>query len=409
MSASQPQTEHPPEVRMSLREYNQARVTEALRAAGSATRAELRALTGLSRATLGTLLDRLVAEGTVSEVDTEPAHAAVADGEAKARGRPARRIKLTSRAGLVIGIAFGHSDLWAASADLSGTVLREHREQLPVDNSAKAALDTAADVVGDLLVSSALGTTTVAQIVVGLPCPINSKTERIVTNNILPGWVNVQPTNEMERRTGHRVVIENDANLAALGEWRYGAGQGVSDLIYVKASVGIGAGLVLGGRLYRGATGTAGEFGHTQVNPDGNTCRCGNRGCLETIASLRQVLNALSEAHGRQLNADELLTLITDNDIAARRVVADAGRRIGRPLADLCNVLNPGVVVVGGELGNAGTVLTDAVQESINRYAQPMVGEAITAEPSSLGPRAEMLGAVAAAITNARRRPQPAL
>lgn len=114
-----------------------------------------------------------------------------------------------------------------------------------------------------------------------------------------------------------------------------------------------------------------------------------------------QVLNALSAAHGRQLNNEDLLALILDNDLGARRVVADAGRRIGRPLADLCNVLNPAAVVVGGELGTVGTVLADAIQESINRYAQPMVGEAITARPSSLGPRAEVLGAITLAIANA--------
>jgi predicted NBD/HSP70 family sugar kinase len=392
-----------PDARMSLRDYNQTRVTEALRAAGTATRAELRAWTGLSRATLGPLVDRLLADGIAAQTDDE-ASPVVGEPATGRRGRPAQRIRLTSRAGLVIGLAFGHSDLWAASADLSGTVLQEHRLQLR-DNSAETALDTAADALSDLLASSSRGTTEAAQVVVGLPCPIDAKTNRILTNNILPGWVTLRPAHEMARRTGYNVAIENDANLAALGEWRYGIGQGVADLIYLKASVGIGAGFVLDGRLYRGATGTAGEIGHTQVNPDGDICRCGNRGCLETIASLPQVLNALSAAHGRQLNTDDLLALILDNDLGARRVVADAGRRIGRPLADLCNVLNPAAVVVGGELGTVGTVLADAIQESINRYAQPMVGEAITARPSSLGPRAEVLGAITLAIANATTGP----
>jgi predicted NBD/HSP70 family sugar kinase len=208
----------------------------------------------------------------------------------------------------------------------------------------------------------------------------------------------------MRSRTGQQVVIENDANLAALGEWRYGAGRDLANLIYVKASIGIGAGLILDNRLYRGAAGTAGEIGHTQINPDGTVCRCGNRGCLETIASLRPVLVSLSEAHGRAVDYDGLVALLAAGDIGARRVVADAGRRIGRPLADLCNALNPGLVVVGGELGNAGAALTDAIHESINRYAQPLIGQ-VTAQPSTLGPRAEMLGAVAAAIAGTRPAP----
>jgi predicted NBD/HSP70 family sugar kinase len=396
-----PPTHDAPPVSQSLQDYNRSRVIEALRASGSATRAQLRSLTGLSRATLTKVVDRLIREGVAAETDA--VLAASAD-ETRSRGRPARAVKLTSGAGLVVGIAFGHSELWAASADLSGTILREHREPLAIDNSAKSALDVAADLLNDLIVSSARGTTTADQIVVGLPCPVNSQTGRIVTNNILPGWVDVHPAGEMRSRTGQQVVIENDANLAALGEWRYGAGRDLANLIYVKASIGIGAGLILDNRLYRGAAGTAGEIGHTQINPDGTVCRCGNRGCLETIASLRPVLVSLSEAHGRAVDYDGLVALLAAGDIGARRVVADAGRRIGRPLADLCNALNPGLVVVGGELGNAGAALTDAIHESINRYAQPLIGQ-VTAQPSTLGPRAEMLGAVAAAIAGTRPAP----
>jgi predicted NBD/HSP70 family sugar kinase len=298
-------------------------------------------------------------------------------------------------------MAFGHSEIRAASADLSGTVLQEHHRQLPVHNSAAAALDAAADLWDELLISSTRGVRQAAAVVIGLPCPIDAHTQRIVANNILPGWVDVHPAGELYQRTKQPATIENDANLAALGEWRYGAGQNIADLIYVKASVGIGASFIFNGALYRGSSGSAGEIGHIQVDWDGPTCRCGNRGCLETTVSLTRVLDAITSATGRPAHADELAPLVLAHDIATRRIIADAGRRIGRPLADLCSALNPKVVIVGGELGTAGTVLTEAIQESINRYAQPMIGEAIAARPGTLGARAEVLGAIALAITAA--------
>ncbi len=391
------------DARLTQKEHNQARVLEVLRTDGALTRAELAARTGLSRATLSALADRLVSVGLAVEQDRAPERSG-------GRGRPARELRLTSRAGVVVGIAFGHSELWAASADLSGEILHERRLEIAVDNSAGTALAAAAEVLQELLLSSTVLTPPResaggTQVVMGLPCPIDARSGRVVTNNILPGWVDVQPAREMAQRTGQEVVIENDANLGAVGEWRFGAGERVPDLIYLKASTGIGAGLVLGGRLYRGATGTAGEVGHTQVNPDGATCRCGNSGCLETMASLTQVLAAVGAVHEREISVADLAALVQAGDAGAKRVVANAGRRIGRLLADLCNAFNPGALILGGELGSIGAAFTTGVQESINHYAQPIVGDAITAVPSSLGPRAEVLGAVALAIERSTAQP----
>src|SRR5262249_21495481 len=155
------------------------------------------------------------------------------------------------------------------------------------------------------------------------------------------------------------------------------AGRGFTELLYVKLSSGIGAGLVLDGRLHRGAGGTAGELGHVHVQADGAVCRCGYRGCLETVASTRALLSHLQPAHGPALTVSALLELGADGDVAATRVVGDASHEIGRVLANVCTNLNPQAIVVGGELAAAGAPLLDGIRRSIDRYAQPGAAEAV--------------------------------
>jgi predicted NBD/HSP70 family sugar kinase len=168
-------------------------------------------------------------------------------------------------------------------------------------------------------------------------------------------------------------------------------------------SAGVGAGLVLGGRLYHGATGIAGELGHVQVRPDGTVCRCGSRGCLETVASTGALLSLLRPTHGPDLTLPAMLELVANGDLPARRVVNDAGRAVGRALADLCNYLNPAAIVVGGDLSLAGDALLDGVREEIERYALPGAAQAAAVKAGVLGERAEVLGAMALVIADTDR------
>jgi predicted NBD/HSP70 family sugar kinase len=183
----------------------------------------------------------------------------------------------------------------------------------------------------------------------------------------------------------------------------FGAGSGLSDVLYVKVSSGIGAGLVLGGRLYHGSVGLAGELGHVQVREHGDVCRCGNRGCLETVAAAGALLAALRHTNPGDLGVRDVLALIAARDPGARRVVDDAGRAIGRVLADACNVLNPAAIIVGGELSTAGAPLLDGIRESIDRHAQPAIAQAVQIMPGALGERAEVLGALATIIGDTDR------
>jgi predicted NBD/HSP70 family sugar kinase len=169
-------------------------------------------------------------------------------------------------------------------------------------------------------------------------------------------------------------------------------------VVYVKVSAGLGAGLVLGGSLYRPIRGGAGEIGHIQVRENGLICSCGNRGCLETVATIPKALELLRAADVRAEDADDLLALLRSNNRAAVRVVTDMGREIGRALADLCNTLAPQAVVIGGDLADSATPMVEAVQSAINRYTLPQVSSHVKVTATALGHRAGVLGAVAAAI-----------
>lgn len=375
-----------------LRRRNRDRVLGALRATGTASRADVARLTGLSRSTVSGLVAELQAQGLVVEApDGDPARG-------HHSGRPAIPLALNPSAGGALGIDLGHGHLTVAVADLSARVLAERRRVLDVDRSAHQALDAAAELAEEALAEAGLGFDALTACAMGLPGPVDQHTGLVGSTVILPGWAELPAAEEMSARLGVPVRVDNDANLGALGEVAFGAGRGAHDVLYVKVASGIGAGLVLNGRLHRGVTGIAGEIGHVLAAPDGRVCRCGKRGCLETVAGAPALLDLLRPAHGDQLETAGLIALAAGGDIASRRLLEEAGRAVGRALADLCNCLNPELIVVGGELGAAGAALLDGVRESIDRFALPAAADAVRVVAGVLGDRAEVLGALALAI-----------
>jgi predicted NBD/HSP70 family sugar kinase len=168
-------------------------------------------------------------------------------------------------------------------------------------------------------------------------------------------------------------------------------------------SSGIGAGLILNGRLYRGSGGLAGELGHVLVNPDGIVCRCGNRGCLETVAATGALIDLLRRSHGEELTVQAMLDLARAGDAGCSRVIHDAGRALGQVVATLMNVLNPELFVVGGHLGAAGDLLLDGVRESVARAALPETSRGARVVAGVLGDRAHVLGALALVVSEADR------
>ncbi|GAA2787892.1 ROK family transcriptional regulator [Kitasatospora paracochleata] len=363
---------------------------------GTVSRADLSRLSGLSRSAVSSAVAELLADGQVTE---DPAQAAPGAG----RGRRPTGVSLRRGAGVVLALDLGHAHISAAVATTAGVIIAEEGAALDVDNRPQEALDAVVVLADRALERSGHRRSDLAGVAAGVPAVLDPRTGVVRAPTKLSRWLGMNPGEALARALGRPVEIGNDAELGARGERAYGAARGIDDLIYVKASHGIGAGLVLGGRVYVGATGASGEIGHIQLPGAANLCRCGNRGCLETVVSIgdvrRQLLHVLLVRNEEDL--PPLAELSTEP--AAARVITETGRTLGRVLADLVNVLNPAAIVIGGELGLAGAPLVAGVRESVDRYAQPVSVGAVDVRASALGLKAELYGAITAAAEQARR------
>ena len=364
------------------------------------TRADLSRYTGLSPSAVSDSVASLLDAGMLTEITTA--------GHAVGRGRRANLLRLAAETGIVIGIDLGHSHVTAAAATTTGEVLAECWQDLDVDHQPAHALDVAAALARQALQRSGHTMADVLGVGAGLPGPLDARTQVVRGPTILSDWVGLAPANELSDRLGHPVVVGNDADMGARGERAYGAARGLDDFLYIKASHGIGAGVVLGGTTYRGSTGIAGEIGHTQLAGADNWCRCGSRGCLETVVSIGAVRQQLAHVLSTTTTTVDPASVPPLAELtghpAAARVITDAGRTVGRVLADLVNCLNPAAIVLGGELGTAGTPFVTGVRESLDRYAQPASAAAAAVIAGQLGSRAELLGTVATAATLDHRR-----
>lgn len=383
----------------SLREHNLLRVIDVLLERGVASRADIARQTGLSRTTVSSLVTDLIDRGLISERVSGDQRETASSGA----GRPPVLLALDRSAGAAIGIDMGHSHLRVAVADLSHAVLAQAERAVDVDQSAADSMAVAAELVEDVLSEAGVPRDRVINVGLGMPGPISNRTGALGSSTIMPGWAGVRAGEEMERQLGLPVTVENDANLGALGEALFGAGQGAQEIVYLKVSSGIGAGLIVGGRIHHGAGGTAGEIGHLLVDEDGHVCRCGNRGCLETVAAAPGLLEQLSRTHGTDLGIQDVIGLARGGDPGCRRVIADAGQHIGRAVAMLCNLLNPARIIVGGDLSAAGDLLLDPLRGALRRYAIPTAAEDAEVLTGGLGEQAEVRGAVALAIGEADR------
>ncbi|MCS7236057.1 MAG: ROK family protein [Armatimonadota bacterium] len=238
---------------------------------------------------------------------------------------------------------------------------------------------------------------------VAVPGPLSVRDGVVFEPPNLHGWKDVPLQRMLQERLGRAVVLENDANAAGLGEWWRGAGRGSRHLVYLTVSTGVGGGLVLDGRLYRGATDTAGEIGHVVVDPAGPVCSCGRRGHLEGIASgpaiarwaeeqIRQGRESLLAARTR-FSAREVAEAAEAGDGLAQEALGRAGRYLGWAVAGLLNLLNPEVVVVGGGVARAGRWLWDPLRQAAREASFDRPWRAARIVPAALGDRAGILGA----------------
>jgi predicted NBD/HSP70 family sugar kinase len=304
-------------------------------------------------------------------------------------------MSLVPRAAFAVGVDMGHEHLRVAVCDLSGQVLSDEATAIDVDHAPRESMDLACELVMRTLEKAEVARDEVIGVGMALAAPLDAATGKVFAEGILPSWGGIEPVAEMSSRLGLTVHLENDANLGALGEHVFGAGQDIEDMLYVRLSAGIGLGLVLGGRAYGGASGIAGELGHVRVSRHGPICRCGNRGCLEMIASPSAVARLLSSSRGEEISVARLLELVSGGDRGAIRAVADAGEAIGEAIATAVTLLNPRLVVLGGDLAATGDVVLEPIRAAVARYSIPPAAEDVHVTRGTLGERAEVLGAAA--------------
>jgi predicted NBD/HSP70 family sugar kinase len=370
-----------------LRLGNRRRVLDVMRQRGTASRTDVVRLTGLSRSTVSTLVGQLVEDAVLVELPERASAAPVG-------GRPATLLRLNPSAGGAVGVHLAHDHVRVAVTDLAGDVLDETLRELDVDHLPHDTLTFVGRAAMELVERAGLRPGGLVGMGVAVSAPVQLSTHAL-GSPILPDWSEVDVVGTLHGITGLRVEVGNDANLGAIAERRYGAAQGVDDFVYVMLSDGVGAGLVLRGQLYEGATGGAGEIGHVAVVPEGYVCRCGNRGCLETVAGSRALATALAMTHGPDATVEDLVVLAARGEPGAQRVLTDAGCALGRALTGLCTVLDPAMVVLGGKAAASSEHLRRAVRDTLQGGVTPMRRGEVPVVAGALGERAEVLGAVA--------------
>ena len=387
------------EASLGPRQMNRLRIMEALYRRPSSSRADLARETMLSRATVSTLIEELVRAGLVEENAAAPATAGAEAG----LGRPPVLLSLVSGAAFAVGLDFGHQHIRVALCDLSGEPIVDDYSLAQVDHAPIESLDLAHELVREALRRGGVAPDQLLGVGIGLAVPIVKATRELAADGILPGWHGIRPAEEMEARLGIPVALDNDANVGALGEKAFGVAREVDDLIYVRLSAGIGAGLIIEGHPYPGVTGVAGEIGHVLSDPSGPICRCGNRGCLEAVASPVAVAALLERSIGEPVTVQRLLELVADGHRGARRAVAEAGEAVGRAVSMAVNILNPELVVVGGDLAQAGEALLAPITAAIERHSVAPAAAAVRVTAGTLGARAEVLGAAALILAKSPR------
>lgn len=322
------------------KEHNLRAVIDAVRRHGALTRAEITRVTGLSAQTISNLVGELENRGLLLAGEPQKAK----------RGQPARPYRLNPVGGYSIGIQVDARLALATLVNLSGGECLQVEQQV-ARPAPEDGVDILAGLVDRLLDQSGVSRDLVLGVGVAIPGPfcVSGPT------GVGPGWVDFPLGESLSRKTGLPVLVENDANAAAIAERLHGAGKNIENFIYIFIGMGLGAGLFVNGQLYRGIRGAAGEIGHIIVEPGGRQCECGNRGCLERYVSIRAAYEATGEAESAPNSLARLEQRLNDNDPAMRGWLKDAAEKLRMGILALESTLDPEAIFIGGLMPDAIT------------------------------------------------------
>jgi glucokinase-like ROK family protein len=373
-------------------------VLDEVRLGRSRSRSELVERTGLGRAIVAQRVGELLERGLVVEGDVGPSTG----------GRPPRQLAFRARAGHVLVADLGATSIDVAVTDLDGRILGHHDEPARIEAGPDACLDRVDELFDLLLRTTQAAPGSLWGVGIGVPGPVEFQTGRPISPPIMPGWDGYPIRERFAARYAAPVWVDNDVNVLALGEWRSGVAAGHEDVVVVKIGTGIGAGIISGGRLHRGAQGSAGDVGHIQIVDDTSVvCRCGNIGCLEALAGGEAIgrggaAAALGGRSARLRTALDQRGEVTAEDVArgasfgdpvAVALLQDAGRRVGSMLASVVNFFNPSLIVIGGGVANSPDLLLASIRETVYRRSLPLATRELLIQRSSLGGQAGVIGA----------------
>jgi glucokinase-like ROK family protein len=374
-------------------------VLDHVRSHGPSSRAALVHATGLSRAVVTQRVADLIGYGVLAEGDLGPSTG----------GRAPRLVRFRADAGHLLVADLGATSVHVAVADLSGAILAHVEEPCDIAAGPETVLSRVDELFASVLADLGRPPGSLWGIGIGVPGPVEFDSGRPVAPPIMPGW-DRYAVRERFAKYHVPVWVDNDVNVMALGERRSGIAQGHNNVVFVKIGTGIGAGIIVNGRLHRGAQGCAGDVGHMQVTDDpAVVCRCGNVGCLEAIAGGgalgRDAESAAREGRSRflgplldqqgSLDAHDVARGATHGDPTCVELLTNAGRLVGHMLASVVNFFNPSLVVIGGGVAGAGDLLLAAIRETVYRRSLPLATRELVVKRSALGNRAGVVGAAA--------------
>jgi glucokinase-like ROK family protein len=369
---------------------------------GGISRAEISRQLQLPRTTVTGIIRELKAGGIVHEIEA-----------AAQSGNKPVRVEINPSYAYVVGIDLGATHGTYILADASARVVREMEIALDVRSGPVQILDLIDQNLDKLLDIAGVERSKVMAIGMGVPGPVVSRDGVVSAPPIMPGWDGYPIRAELHRRWPCQITINNDAELGALGEWAYGVGRGEDNLAYIKVGTGIGAGFLIDGQVYHGVTGGAGEIGHMTIQSDGPLCSCGNRGCLESIAGGEAIArrtmeylhqgrkSSLSAIHPlERLGARDVFAAASRGDALAQVVMREMGVHIGTATANLVNLFNPGIVVIGGGGSQVGDLLLEPVRQAVGKRSLRISSRSVRITTALLGRRSSAMGAVAKALSS---------
>jgi glucokinase-like ROK family protein len=383
-----------------VREINLSVIMNHLRKNAPISRAALAETTGLNKTTVSSLVNELIDRQFVKEIGLA----------APSSGRPAIQLRLNPTAGFIVSCEIGVDFILVICTNFAPEIIWRYEEHIDPSIGQRAILDRALSILQEAVKIGGPESGNLLGMAIGVPGLVDQATGSLLFAPNL-GWKELPIRSFLQEYFNVPLFVDNEANIAALGEHYFGAAQGYDEVLYISAGIGLGGGIVHGGRLFRGVTGVGAEFGHMTLDPDGEVCKCGNQGCWETLVSQQALFrdiwrridrgetSRLSEMTGGRrslLTVPLVVNAARMSDAVALDALETVGQNLGIGIASLVNGLNPELVVFGGILSLAGEFLMPAIEKEVNRRALRWNRQAMQLVLSKHGFDACVIGGVAA-------------